>query len=217
MDTRYSRGDPSPRFQELIALYQTMHVEGQQDAGIPAELMFAGQSLAPLLLAIKPVIERFRPKTLLDYGAGKGQAYDTDITVDDVTYAGAAAFWGVDSVTCYDPGHAPFSDLPKGRFDGVICTDVLEHIPQEDLPWVLAELFAYARVFVFGSIASYPAGKHLPNGENAHCTVRPKEWWQALIAEVAADFPGIRYLFTVDTVHPDEAGTAQKHTEAIVG
>lgn len=217
MDTSYSRTNPSPRFGELITLYQTMHEEGGEAEGIPPEQMFAGQSLAPLVVAIKPIITRFAPRTLLDYGAGKGQAYTTPITVDGVTYDGAGAYWGVEAVTCYDPGHQPFSTLPKGRFDGVLCTDVLEHIPEEDLPWVLGELFAYARRFVFGNIANYPARKHLPNGENAHCTIHPKPWWQALITEIAAGFPGVNYIFTVDSIDRDDHGVARKRAEAIVG
>jgi hypothetical protein len=40
-------------------------------------------------------------------------------------------YWGVESIRCYDPGYPPFSTLPEGRFDGVICTDVLEHCPEE--------------------------------------------------------------------------------------
>jgi hypothetical protein len=66
----------------------------------------------------------------------------------------------------------PFSALPEGRFDGVVCTDVLEHCPEEDLPWIVGELFGYARLFVFANVACYPAAKKLPNGENAHCTIR---------------------------------------------
>ena len=29
----------------------------------------------------------------------------------------------------------------------------------------------------------YPARQILPNGENAHCTLKPKQWWRYRIAE----------------------------------
>lgn len=55
----------------------------------------------------------------------------------------------------------------------MICTDVLEHCPEEDIPWIVDELFAFARKFVYANIACFPARKQLPSGGNAHCTVKP--------------------------------------------
>jgi hypothetical protein len=217
MEKLYSRSAPSPRYVELLSLYRVMHEDGQEEAGIPAEHMFAGRSLTPLAVAIKQVIDRFRPRTLLDYGAGKGVAYRTPITINGTTYDDLRAYWGVDEVTCYDPGYKPYSELPERRFDGVICTDVLEHIPEDDLPWILEEMFAFARLFVFGNIASYPARKHLPNGENAHCTVRPKGWWEALIGEVAVGFPRTRYVFAVHSIGAGANGRSPPGTEVIAG
>jgi hypothetical protein len=52
---------------------------------------------------------------------------------------------------------------------------------------------------VFASIASFPAIKSLPNGENAHCTVRPPEWWAGLLHATAHRHPGPRYRVLVDT------------------
>ena len=70
MDTQYCRSAPSPRYVELLDLYRNMHDDGQDAEGIPADQMFAGQSLAPLVQVIKQVVERFQPRSLLDYGAG---------------------------------------------------------------------------------------------------------------------------------------------------
>ena len=217
MDTDYCRSAPSPRYVELLSLYKDMHDDGQEEEGIPADQMFAGHSLVPLVQVIKQVVDQFQPRTMLDYGAGKGMLYGPPITIEDKNYESVTAYWGVDEVICYDPGYAPFSELPTGRFDGVICTDVLEHIPEEDLPWILEELFAYARIFVFGNIANYPARKHLPNGENAHCTIKPRAWWADLIGGIATRFPKTRYVFTVDSFVPDGANGVTKATEVIAG
>jgi hypothetical protein len=68
------------------------------------------------------------------------------------------------------------------------------------MPRILTEQFRYARKFVFGNIAAYPATKTLPNGENAHCTVQPPEWWRATIeAARAAAGSQADYLFLVET------------------
>ena len=124
---------------------------------------------------------------------------------------------GVDRIVCYDPGYPPFSTLPTEKFDAVICTDVMEHCPEDDLPWILDEIFGFARHFVYGNIASYEALKRLPNGENAHCTVQPPEWWQALLQVVHARHPHLRYRFDVDLMVPGPGGKEQVQTVTLEG
>jgi hypothetical protein len=41
------------------------------------------------------------------------------------------------------------------------------------------------------NIACYPANALLPNGENAHITVRDKNWWKAQLDNCALRFPNI--------------------------
>ncbi|MDP6352310.1 MAG: class I SAM-dependent methyltransferase [Alphaproteobacteria bacterium] len=218
MDKQYSRTEPSPRYVELLALYKDMHVNGERALGLAPDQTFPGQSLTRQAVLIKKVMDNFHPLTVLDYGAGKGLQYTFPITDPDGTqFADLAAYWGVDSITCYDPGYEPFSTLPEDRYDAVISIDVLEHCPEEDLPWILDEIFGYARIFVFGNIASYPARKHLPNGENAHCTIQPKPWWSTLIQDIARDHASIRYIFMVESNVIGTDGTAQANTEVIAG
>ena len=73
------------------------------------------------------------------------------------------------------------SKLPEGNFDGIISFDVLEHIPEEEIPQVIKEIFERANKFVFLGIDTSPAEDILPNGENAHCTQKPLEWWVDMI------------------------------------
>jgi hypothetical protein len=197
----YSRESPSPRYRKLLALYQQMHLEGEPSLGIPAPRTFAGGSLLRHASAIKRLIDATGARTLLDYGAGKGQQYAANsLELPDGTRIGRLLdYWGVALIATYDPAYQPLSRLPSGKFDGVVCTDVLEHCPEEDLPWIADELFGFARRFVFANIASFPAIKTLPNGENAHCTVQPPAWWAGLLHAVAHRHPGIRYRALVDT------------------
>ena len=71
----------------------------------------------------------------------------------------------------------------------MICTDVLEHCPEEDLSWIVEEIFNYARRFVYLNVACFPARKTLPSGENAHITIREPDWWHAFVASCAAGHP----------------------------
>jgi hypothetical protein len=195
----YSRSNPSPRYRELTALYAQMHVGGLPNQNIKAKDLFAGSSIIPQLPKIKLLVAELGARTLLDYGCGKGLQYraqNLKLRSGEIIPS-VQGYLGVDSIHCYDPGVAEFQKFPAGQFDGVISTDVLEHCPEPDLPWILEEMCGAARKFVFANIASYPAAKILPNGENAHCTIRPVEWWSQIIAPIAARHPGLVTRFDV--------------------
>ncbi len=205
MTATHTRANPSPRYRQLLEQYRSMHVEGEIHARLPAEQVFSGQSLPRHSQNIKRLIDEFAARTLLDYGSGKGHQY-TRYRVDlgqGQTFPSIPAYWGVD-ITCYDPGYEPYSKLPAGPFDGVISTDVLEHCPEDDLCWILCELFAFARKFVYANVACYPARKHLANGENAHCTIRGADWWRGQFSRAAMAFADVRYFVLLD--EPAAAG-----------
>lgn len=197
----YTRQSPSPRYAELLEIYKSVHAEGIAAQNLSAEYTFSGTSLGPHVKTIRKLIKDTGARTVLDYGAGKGVKYNaTNLSVGGMRIGSIKGYWGVDTITCYDPAYPPFSSMPEGQFDVVICTDVLEHIPEFDLPWILEEQFRYARMAVFGNIASYPAEKVLPNGENAHCTVKEAGWWQdAIRAARAVAGSSADYLYLVET------------------
>jgi hypothetical protein len=188
----YTRVSPSPRYRDLIEQYRAMHTEGEHFLGVPAEHTFSGISLLPQAQDIRRLIRQTAATSILDYGSGKGTQYlPQRIALDGRQWENVQDYWDVDYVRCYDPCFAPFSDLPTERYDGVISTDVLEHCPEHDLPWILDEMFGFARSFVFLTIACHQARKRLPNGENAHCTVKSSDWWGELLQRVSAGHPRI--------------------------
>jgi hypothetical protein len=194
--SKYTRVTPSQRYRRLVEQYQLMHLHGDAHLGIPSEQTFPGASLAKEAARIKRLIKQTGVRTILDYGAGKGQQYWPLRMVDQdegIDYPDIKSFWGVQEIRCYDPAYPPFSLLPAGKFGGVVCTDVLEHCPEEDIPWILDELFGFAEKFVYASVACFPARKRLPSGGNAHCTIKPVRWWQEQLARAARSNPGARY------------------------
>jgi hypothetical protein len=203
----YSRAAPSPRYRRLVAQYELMHSQGETHLGIPPEATFTGHSLPPQAARIKRLITRTASRTILDYGCGKGQQYWPRRMVDEndgIDYPDVKSYWGVSDIHCYDPGYRPFSQVPHGTFDGVVCTDVLEHCPEEDVPWILDELFAYASRFVFANVACFPARKRLPSGGNAHCTIKPVRWWDERISRAARARPGLAYDFRLAYLKADQ-------------
>jgi len=196
--TPYNRENPSPRYRQLESIYRDVHRDGLPLEGIAADQVFAGQSLRDHIPRVKRLVEATGARSILDYGSGKGMLY----AARDIEGLGRGpvpsvqAYWGVATIRCYDPGVPEFSAPPTGKYDGVVCTDVLEHIPEEDAVWFLGELFRFADRFVYANIASFPAAKTLPNGWNAHVTVRPPSWWAEKVRAAAQGWRGT-YEFQV--------------------
>lgn len=120
---------------------------------------------------IKELVQNTESKTLLDYGCGKGFQY-INIRLDH--------YWGV-SVSCYDKFAKGFCEFPLSEFDGVICVEVLEHVPEEQIDEVLRRIFGAAKKFVFLTVATKEAKKKFSNGENVHILLKDQEWWMQKI------------------------------------
>lgn len=153
-------------YDRYLSLYMQMHSEDPN--------VFVGKSTAKHSKDIKELIKLTGAVSLIDYGCGKGRQYTEHRLHEE---------WGVPQPYLYDPAYSPYNKLPEcdRTFDGVICTDVLEHVPEDGLDYVLDDLFTLADKFVFINVSTRPAGRKLPNGENAHCTVKPHSWWENII------------------------------------
>ena len=200
--TLFTEDKPSHRYEKLVEMYKTMHEEGSPATNRPAAKTFNGKSLREHLGRIGAMIRESGAETLLDYGSGKGSFYAAYPGESDGSRFKSVKQWGGVKVTCYDPGYEPFSGPIEPAYDGVICTDVLEHITEEDIPWVLDKLFRHARRFVYAVAACYPARKSLPDGQNAHCTVQPPEWWREQMEAAARRNPGVKWQLCAQVRNP---------------
>ncbi len=205
----YSRQSPSRRYQELLEQYRSLHADGDVKRGMSSAQTYPGVSLLRHCVGIRELIEKTGADTVLDYGCGKCIAYE--LSPIEIPGHGREDslldYWDV-SVHCYDPCHPPYSKLPQGRFCGVISTDVLEHCPEEDLSWIVDEMFAYADRFVFANIACYLAKAYLPNGENAHLTIREPQWWEELFASKASARRDVGWRILTDSLESTTSNSA---------
>ncbi len=195
--TLFDRAHPSHRYQELINQSANLHTRGTAD-NRSAEQTFPGKVLSQHLVSIRELVANTNAHSVLDYGAGKASLYKTlpGRGPDDPLKAMPA--WGEDvQVTVFDPAYEPYSRLPDAQFDGVVCTDVLEHISEQDIPWVLQEIFSRAQSFVYVSVACYPAKKTLANGENAHVSIKPPAWWEQQFRSAARRYPGVYWTLSI--------------------
>lgn len=141
---------------------------------------FAGWTIKRYVDDIAKAVAAHEAKTLLDYGCGKGYQYLVRRVHER---------WGNILPTCYDVGVRQLAERPEGIFDGVICTDMLEHIEETDVPRILDDLLHYAGKFMVLGISCRPEQndvKKLSDGRGVHICVREPSWWSSRIREAVA-------------------------------
>lgn len=170
----------------LAQQYQQIHEDPNRYRG----------KLQPYLVKhIGLLVKKHNAKRLLDYGSGKGHQY---------TVHKQHLEWGVPYMpVCFDPGFAPFKMKPSGlAFDGVICTDVMEHIPPAHVKWVLRDVLCFAKKFVLFCIFLEPAKATLPDGRNAHLALMPAKAWVDAIENTMWDLhPGKIITRAIESRH----------------
>ncbi len=128
--------EPSPRYFAALEATQEHHARSKT---------FDGRFLLRYRKEIKAIIDEFGIRTMLDYGCGKGRQWRDPINDEGLMLAD---YFGVD-VTKYDPAWPDFAAEPVGKFDIVVCTQVLGSIPIGDLPWAVNRLYSFAEKAVF--------------------------------------------------------------------
>lgn len=151
----------------LVNKYRLMAAQGDN---------FRGLSILSHAPRIGELIAKTGSRTVLDYGSGRGDAYNSPHSIQ--------SRWSNAVITLYDPAFDAHATKPERHFDGVICSDVLEHIPQRMVLTVLEELFTYADKFVWMSVCCRLAKKHFDDGRNMHVTVKPFAWWKKMVDSV---------------------------------
>ena len=168
--TKYSQN-----YFEIIEKYKNFHINGTKK--LPPSKTFAGHSLVKWVFKIKKIIHKSNSKTIIDYGCGKAFLYHNQIKIGEDTYKNLQEYWVLNHIFLYDPAVDEYSQPPIKKTDGVICTDVIEHIPEEDILVFIENLFKLANKFVFFVIATIPATKYFDDGRNIHlCLKTEKEW-----------------------------------------
>lgn len=75
---------------------------------------------------------------------------------------------------------------PDGSFDAVFVNDLLEHLPSEDIAWVLDEIFRRAERLVSISVAASEAPViAVPDSKDPCLCLRPVEWWRQQVQAAA--------------------------------
>ena len=173
------------RVKKLIHMYRRMAKTG---------LHFRGLSILQHKDMIGEICTTHRPVSLLDYGCGAAEAYLEPHFVHRE--------WGIHDacMRLYDPAFKQFKTPPPegAHFDGVLCSDVLEHIPESEVDEFVDRLFSHANLFVWASVCCRPAGKKMLDGSNPHVTLHELAWWHNVFFAAALRHPGPQF-YLVET------------------
>jgi len=126
---------------------------------------YAGETIFNLLQEFPEV------ETILDYGCGDGslKKWVEEKGITDKKW------------TLYDPGKPDHKDIPQGKFDLVITTDVLEHVEEIMLNKVLVNLRELTGRFLYSEIACYFCGITFGDGpyagQDLHINMKAPDVW----------------------------------------
>ena len=112
--------------------------------------------------------------------------------MNQTIYQNLADYWKIDFVQLYDPGVKEFSSYPTEKTDGIICTDVIEHIPSSDVNMFIDQLYSISTKFVFVVIATIPATKFFEDGRNIHLTIKKEQEWNEIFKNFNVKYPKIQ-------------------------
>lgn len=156
---------------DYLPLYRKMAADGKN---------FRGLTVLNQLKSIRQLAHAVGAKTMLDYGCGAADAYKSPHKLHH------QLGFPRRNVTLYDPSFPRHSAKPQGKFDLVVCSDVVEHIPEDQIDEFVKTLYSHAGKALWVSFCSRPAKKCFPGTEiNLHCLVRPRQWWEDTFAQHA--------------------------------
>lgn len=154
--------------EELVDQYKEMHTSSQ---------FSQGTALIKHIPEIARLAKLLGCRDALDYGCGKAWFWNLPhwrgILDNEIT-----------KVKLYDPAIPEYDEMPEGRYDMVICTDVLEHVHPEQTDDFLKTLFLFTRRCLFINVSTVPAKKRFKDGTNLHINLRKKDQWQKKIMDI---------------------------------
>lgn len=139
--------------EELKPYYKKLHES--QKYGVSADYCFHFTG---------PIVAKFAPKSVLDFGCGQSKFLDL------------LDFPELERRERYDFAIPEYSVLPEGEFDLVTCFDVMEHIPEGNIDNILTRIKSKSPNVLF-KISCVMAGCLLDGNMNAHCTLKTVEEW----------------------------------------
>ena len=163
----------------------------EQDKGFGSN----GRRWAPLVVErTKEFRNTIGTCRVLDYGCGQNLLWRELATNHQ------EAFDKIEFAS-YDPAVPKYSTMPRGMFDYVICTDLLEHVEPNLLDNVIEHVIKFAQFGIFFNMPYRLGNRVLPDGSPCHKTVKDAIWW---MAQIHNKLTAYRRNWKMNLIPPDE-------------
>ena len=151
---------------------------------VAARLAIAGGHPVTAADDARDLVAATDAKSVLEFGLGVGAPafdYGGDVTVERHDPADSAA------------------EAPPGRYHGVVCRGGLSLLPDADVCWIMAALFARAERFVQATVTDLPGHVTLGDGSRLATWRRDPSWWFALFEACGTRYPELSWRVVINT------------------
>lgn len=121
--------------------------------------------------------------TVLDYGCGLATQWHKQIWVNGTKSLTNLLGEKLQGFYRYDPAVDMYNKPPTTTFDFVICSDVLEHVPDEYLEEFFFNINNYVKKdgIIFYSISTKLSNNSFIDGTNMHINIKSIESWMEIL------------------------------------
>lgn len=140
---------------------------------------FDGGGIRSLIDTILELVADKKSVTILDFGCGTAIHWHKHTLVNRTMSLMSVLGEKVQGFYRYDPAVDIYSKKPTTQFDLVVCSDVLEHIPDTEMESFIAEASSYVApggTLMF-SVSTTPSNNSFLSGENMHINIKSPDDW----------------------------------------
>ncbi len=127
------------------------------------------------------------------------QAYESTYTPEELPAKEHLSPPEQQTVSWYDLVLLSETGRSKKPITDVVSTEVLDYLPDEDVPWVLDELFRSARRKVAVTVTTATRTSVLGHGIHVSHRPRPESWWVAQLEAASCHHPERHWQLIVHT------------------
>lgn len=144
---------------------------------------FDGGGIRTIIDNIIKELETRKSVTILDWGCGTAIHWHHQTLLNGTQSIMNVLGEKIQGFYRYDPAVELYCKKPTCKYDFIVCSDVLEHIPDSELEDFFIDIMTFLNPngIIFYSISTQPSKNSFVTGENMHINIKtPKQWFDIL-------------------------------------
>ena len=180
----FSRENPSQAFKDLCHAAQDQQIISRRNDSKTTTTVRSNQA------GLAPLLEACSARTVLDCRISAASP-------GSIMRFPAVAKPVMEQALEFDPTARLQQAASSERVDAAVCLETLDFIPDDDIPWLLKQLFERSKRLVYCEVSNKPESRYPANGARLNRRNRPIEWWQYQFELVASHYPAVRWRLCI--------------------